>query len=247
MSKYISGLHAIEEALKKGLGIKLFIGKHSKRNDHLKKIASENGVPVSKVKIEEIDALLPGSSHRGITLELKGGSTVKKADTDDVFEFIDSVKEKENSLILILDGITDPHNYGAIIRSADQFGADCVITPERRSAKDSNIVASISSGAVFSVNNFTVTNLARTIEHLKKEGFWIYGADMKGEQIDKTNLKGHVALVMGSEGKGLHRLIEEKCDVLVSIPSLGQVDSLNVSVAAGVMMYEVKRQQKFST
>lgn len=245
MSKYISGLHAIEEALKKGLGMTLFIGKHSKRNEHLKTIASEKGVSISNVKMDEIDALIPGDSHRGVLLEIKEQRAKKVSNTMDVFEFIDTVKEKEHSLVLILDGITDPHNYGAIIRSADQFGADCVITPDRRSAKDSNVVASISSGAVFSVNTFTVTNLARTIDHLKNEGYWIYGADMKGEQIDKTNLKGLVALVMGSEGKGLHRLIEEKCDVLVSIPSLGQVDSLNVSVAAGVMMYEVKRQQKF--
>lgn len=152
---------------------------------------------------------------------------------------------KDTALILILDEITDPQNFGAILRSADQFSVDLVVVSSRKSAGKNETVVKVSSGAAVYVPVAVVANIGHAIETLKKYGFWVYGADMSGISILKTNLSGKTAIVMGSEGKGLHRLIRERCDALISIPSNGHVDSFNVSVAAGIIMYEIRRQQGF--
>jgi 23S rRNA (guanosine2251-2'-O)-methyltransferase len=146
-------------------------------------------------------------------------------------------------MVLALDGITDVHNLGALMRSADLFNADAVIVPGHRSAKDSDVVAKISSGASAFVPLFEVTNLVRTLGRLKDAGFWIYGADTDGQPAPRTNLAGNTALVLGSEGRGISRLVRETCDALVCIPARGHVDSFNVSVAGGILMYEIRRQQ----
>jgi 23S rRNA (guanosine2251-2'-O)-methyltransferase len=156
--------------------------------------------------------------------------------------FIEGLGERRNVLVLLLDEITDPHNYGAILRSAGQFGIDLVISRNRRSAKHADVIAKTSSGAAAWVPQAETANLVRTAEQLKESGFWIYGADMDGERADKLDLRGRVAFVLGSEGAGLSRLIREHCDGIVSIPSWGRLDSLNVSVAAGVLLYETRRQ-----
>ena len=150
--------------------------------------------------------------------------------------------KKENSIVVILDSITDPHNVGAIIRSCDQFGVDLVVLPERRGASESEIIGRSSAGASAWVQTSVVSNLVRTVEKLKEAGFWIYGADAGGETAGQTSLQGKIALVMGSEGSGISRLLEEKCDKIISIPTCGKLDSLNVSVACGVLLYEIKRQ-----
>ncbi len=161
----------------------------------------------------------------------------------DIKNFIRNNEDRDQLLVLILDGITDPHNFGAILRSADQFGVDLVVTPEKRSVSINATVAKVSVGAHAWVPTLQVTNIGRTIEELQKQGFWIYGADMGGGTAAETDLKGRTVIVMGSEGEGISRLIREKCDTMVSIPMNGHVDSLNVSVAAGILMYEVVRQR----
>ena len=158
---------------------------------------------------------------------------------------VDADAHRVRLLVVVLDGITDPHNYGAIIRSCDQFGVSLIVNPNSRSAKDSETVARTSAGASAWMPIATVPNLVRAVGLLKEAGFWVYGADMGGEPAHKKDLTGRVALVMGSEGEGIARLLREACDGIVSIPSKGQIDSLNVSVAAGVLLYEINRQRNF--
>lgn len=142
---------------------------------------------------------------------------------------------------MVLDGITDPHNLGAILRSADQFGADLVLIPERRSVQANETVVKVSSGAAQYVPVAVVTNLNRELEYLKKNGFWVYGADMKGNSSYEEKFSDRTVIVMGSEGDGMSSLVKKNCDYIVSIPMQGHIDSLNVSVAAGILMYEYRR------
>ena len=144
----------------------------------------------------------------------------------------------------VLDEITDPHNYGAILRSCDQFGVDLVLTRHRRTAKYADVIGRTSAGAAAWVPQAETANLPRAVEQLKNAGFWIYGADMEGESVYSRDLRGRTAIVLGGEGTGLSRLLRENCDAMISIPSLGRIDSLNVSVAAGVLFYEVLRQKR---
>lgn len=149
--------------------------------------------------------------------------------------------------LIILDRIEDPHNLGAIIRSAESFGFDGVIIPERRSASVSPIVYKTSAGAINNINVIMVKNINRSIEEIKEAGFWVYGlAGEASSPIDKTDLKGKVCLIVGNEGKGLSRLVRENCDILINIPMKGFVNSLNASVASAIAMYEVLRQNGFS-
>lgn len=149
--------------------------------------------------------------------------------------------------LIILDQIEDPHNLGAIIRSAESFGFDGVIIPERRSASVSPIVYKTSAGAINNINVIMVKNINRSIEEIKEAGFWVYGlAGEASSPIDETDLKGKVCLIVGNEGKGLSRLVRENCDILINIPMKGFVNSLNASVASAIAMYEVLRQNGFS-
>ena len=179
--------------------------------------------------------------HRGIVLISENEKQISenKVDFD---QFLKSIENKDSSIVVILDSITDPHNVGAIIRSCDQFGVDLVVLPERRGASESEIIGRSSAGASAWVQTSVVSNLVRTVEKLKEAGFWIYGADAGGETAGQTSLQGKIALVMGSEGSGISRLLEEKCDKIISIPTCGKLDSLNVSVACGILLYEIKRQ-----
>ena len=249
-----TGFHSIEELLKKkkSEGI-LYYSKISKRNTEAIDLAIENGYRSMKVSDSEISKIAESASHRGIAFvkstgmennekKVPASRRNKSIDLDSYLENLNS----ENAFVIILDGITDPHNLGAIIRSSDQFYADMVLIPSRNSAKDNATVSKTSAGADNYVNINVVTNISRAMDQLKKAGFWIYGADMNGNSINKTNLTGRVVLVMGSEGKGLRELTRTRCDNLISIPAKGNVDSLNVSVAAGIMMYEIRRQQNFS-
>ena len=157
---------------------------------------------------------------------------------------MNAAKEKGHApFIIICDKITDPHNLGSIIRTANCVGADGVIIPKRNSVGLNSVVAKTSAGAVEYTPVAKVTNLARTIDDLKKEGLWIAGADMDGDEMGRTNLTGAIGLVIGSEGEGISRLVKEKCDFIARIPMAGNINSLNASVAAGVLMYEVLRQR----
>jgi len=156
-----------------------------------------------------------------------------------------AAKRGEYSLVIVLDGVEDPHNLGAILRTADASGADGVLIPERRAAGITGTVAKASAGASEHLPVAKVTNVARTLEELKSKDLWIVGLDERGKQsYDEVDYKMNCAVVLGAEGKGLHDLVSKKCDFLVSIPMLGKVPSLNVSVAAGVVLYEIVRQRR---
>jgi 23S rRNA (guanosine2251-2'-O)-methyltransferase len=244
----IYGFHAIEEALRKSSGAGLVkyhtsAARGSKRVSAILRLAGEKGLTLKEVSQDELDRDSSGGDHRGVIFFPKAGSSGERKVAMSFDHWIEHFASEEGEqLLLILDGITDPQNLGAILRSADQFGVDLVILPERRSAKESPVVHKISSGASSWVQTVTVVNLVRAIEQLKEEGFWIYGADMEGEPVWGSKLGGKTVIVMGSEGKGLSALVKKSCDGLLSIPTTGHVDSLNVSVASGIFLYEYRRQ-----
>jgi len=242
MTRYVIGFHAIEEYLKKKPeGAVLLAGIRNRRVDELCRLAESLGARVETVSESELDALPLSGHHRGLVLAL---AEAPKARYTHFEEFAEG-STGDSALVLALDGITDVHNLGAILRSADLFSVDAVILPARRAAKDGDVVAKISSGASAYVTLLEVTNLVRCLDALKEKKFWVYGADMKGSPASGTDLRGRTCLVLGSEGRGLSRLVEEHCDGLVRIPTNGHVDSFNVSVAAGLLMYEARRQQDF--
>ncbi|KGF03648.1 23S rRNA (guanosine(2251)-2'-O)-methyltransferase RlmB [Anaerococcus lactolyticus] len=174
-------------------------------------------------------------NHQGVMVEAES------------FEYKDLRDLDKYQRLIILDQIEDPHNLGAIIRSAESFGFDGVIIPERRSASVSPIVYKTSAGAINNINIIMVKNTNRAIEEIKEAGFWVYGlAGEASSPIDQVDLKGKVCLIVGNEGKGLSRLVRENCDILINIPMKGFVNSLNASVASAIAMYEVLRQNGFS-
>ena len=249
--KIYTGFHSVEEKVrssqnKKETGLKILYAKPGPRVKKIVSQAKTQGIPCSETTEKELNSLVSNLSetakeHRGIVLISENEKQVSenKVDFD---QFLKSIENKDSSIVVILDSITDPHNVGAIIRSCDQFGVDLVVLPERRGASESEIIGRSSAGASAWVQTSVVSNLVRTVEKLKEAGFWIYGADAGGETAGQTSLQGKIALVMGSEGSGISRLLEEKCDKIISIPTCGKLDSLNVSVACGVLLYEIKRQ-----
>ncbi|AEC02874.1 23S rRNA (guanosine(2251)-2'-O)-methyltransferase RlmB [Parasphaerochaeta coccoides] len=248
MGEKITGAHAIEEALKQAsAGSTLYIQRGmGEKGARLERLAQLTGrVAVKKLSAAELDRMVPGIDHRGAVMDLgsvrRGGG---RANTTTVEDFLGSLEEGKDSLVMVLDGITDPHNLGAILRSADQFGVDLVVVPERRSAQANETVARVSSGASQYVPTAVVTNITSTLTMMKDHGFWIYGADMNGESSETIEFTGRCIIVMGSEGDGMSRLVRENCDFIVSIPMQGHIDSLNVSVAAGILMYEARRQRR---
>lgn len=250
MGDRIFGFHAIEEALKDApAGSVLYICRNmEKRNSRLESLARQNSsVVVKKIAKIEMDRMTQNADHRGALLELgatrdrKGASG--KRNSVSVKDFLAGLSDEKPAVVLALDSITDVQNLGAILRSADQFSVDLVIVPERRSAQANETVQRISSGAAQYVPIASVTNLVREIELLQKHNFWVYGADMGGGPSYATKFPARTVLVMGSEGDGLGQLIEKRCDHIVSIPTSGHIDSLNVSVAAGILLYEFRRQQ----
>ena len=249
--KIYTGFHSVEEKVrssqnKKETGLKILYAKPGPRVKKIISQAKTQGIPCSETTEKELNSLVSNLSetakeHRGIVLISENEKQISenKVDFD---QFLKSIENKDSNIVVILDSITDPHNVGAIIRSCDQFGVDLVVLPERRGASESEIIGRSSAGASAWVQTSVVSNLVRTVEKLKEAGFWIYGADAGGETAGQTSLQGKIALVMGSEGSGISRLLEEKCDKIISIPTCGKLDSLNVSVACGVLLYEIKRQ-----
>jgi len=236
----LTGFHAIEEALKRG-GVDGFlrVSGSGPRIKRILELAEKTGVRVERAKASELNAAAP--DNRGIILVLSGGA--RPGEGVDLDEFLEKLTEPK-ALVVLLDHVTDPHNYGAILRSADVFGADLVILPERRSAHDTDTVARSSAGAVAWVPVAIVPNLVRALTSLQENGFWGYAADMGGEDIGTAELPARCAVVLGSEGYGVSRLLKETCDGALSIPQKGNVDSLNVSVAAGLMMWEYRRRYR---
>lgn len=237
----IEGRNAVIEAYRAGRPIdKLFIldGCQDGPILMIKREAKAKQTPVKFVTKERLDQLSETGKHQGV---IAYAAAYEYATVE---EILDNARQKgEAPFLFLLDNIEDPHNLGAIIRTANLAGAHGVIVPKNRAAGLTAVVAKTSAGAL----NFTpvarVTNLAKTIEELKKEGIWFVCADMGGTTMYDLNLKGPIGLVIGNEGEGVGRLVKEKCDMIASIPMKGDIDSLNASVAAGVLAYEIVRQR----
>jgi 23S rRNA (guanosine2251-2'-O)-methyltransferase len=239
---YLTGFHAIEERIKSGKPHgSILLAKPGPRAREILVLARQFKIRVDRVGTYDLDQLAP--DHRGIALEVDDTGPGPDISLD---EFIAGLGDRRNALVVILDEITDPHNYGAILRSCDQFGVDLVLSRNRRNAKNAEILSKTSAGAVDWVPAAEAANLPRAAEDLKEAGFWIYGADMEGDAAYTVDLRGRAALVLGGEGSGISRLLREHCDRMIAIPSLGRIDSLNVSVAAGVLFYEAIRQRHSS-
>ena len=200
--------------------------------------AKKQDTMVQYVKKERLDQLSETKNHQGVIAYC---AACEYAEVSDILE--NAKKKGEAPFIVLLDGIEDPHNLGAIIRTANQAGAHGVIIPKRRAVGLTATVVKASAGAIHYTPVAKVTNIAKTIEELKEKGLWFACADMGGEVMYRANLTGPIGLVIGNEGSGVSRLVKEKCDYVVSIPMKGDIDSLNASVAAGVLAYEVVRQR----
>jgi 23S rRNA (guanosine2251-2'-O)-methyltransferase len=234
------GINAVAEALKASPEkIERICVERGQKNPRIREIvdlARQNHVRISFEERSWLDRKAEGSRHQGI---LCFAAEMATLDAEDILE-----QAKSPGLLVILDGVEDPHNLGAILRSAEAAGADGVILPQHRSAALSATVVKASAGAASHIKLARVTNLAQFIESLKKKGFWIAGLDAgSNKPIWEADLTEPTALILGSEGSGLHRLVKEKCDYVVSLPIRGVVSSYNVSVAAGIALYEVIRQR----
>lgn len=238
----IFGIHAVLAALERDHVMTLLVIQ-DKKSDKLKQLVTQaktNGCDVQFLKSHTFQQRYSALNHQGVVATLKSTKQYSESDIDSICEHSDNPL-----LILILDGITDPHNLGACLRSADASGVDMVIVPKDKSVQLTPVVRKVASGAAETVTFISVTNLARTLDKLKSLGVWLYGAcGHQSEPLYDIDLTGHVAIVMGAEGAGLRRLTREKCDGLFSIPMKGTVESLNVSVATGVCLFEVLRQRR---
>lgn len=195
-------------------------------------------VPIREVPKQKLDFMCGGKVHQGIAAVI---ATHEYCEIEDI---LNNAKQKgKDPFIIICDCIEDPHNLGAIIRTAEACSVDGIIIPKNRAASVNATVAKASSGALMYANIARVTNLTEAIKTLKENGVWVYGADMDGEIASNASLLGPIALVIGSEGHGISRLVKENCDNIISLPMYGKVNSLNASVAAGVLMYEIVRQR----
>ena len=231
------GRNPINEALSAGRSvIKVMIAKGSASGAavEIAAKAKKAGIPVQEVDRRKLDLMTKGAAHQGVAALC---AMKEYASVEDVLALAE--KRGEAPFIIILDEIEDPHNLGAIIRSAECAGAHGVIIKKRHSAGLTYTAYKASAGALEYLPVARVTNIADTVDELKRRNIWVYGADMNGEDYRRTDFSGGVALVIGSEGKGLSRLVREKCDVIVSLPLKGRINSLNASVAAGVLMYKV--------
>ena len=229
----LTGFHAVEEKIKSGKGcLALLVAKTGPRGRKIVELAVKNGIRVNRTGSHELDRRAP--DNRGLALEVEDGQPQQ---FEGLAGYLHSLEPQESALVVILDEITDPHNYGAILRSCDQFAAGLVICRSRRNAKHADIIAKTSAGASAWVPVVETPNLSRAVQELKDSGFWVYGADMEGSLLYETKLPDRLALILGGEA-GLSRLLKEGCDGLVAIPTCGKIDSLNVSVAAGIFLYE---------
>lgn len=236
----IVGRNPVREALRANRAInKIFMARGGNTGplQEIYGLARERHVPVQQVERGFLDKLVPDAVHQGVVAMAAPREYVS---VDDILVSA----EGQDPFLMLLDEITDPHNLGAILRSANAAGAHGVVIPQRRSAALTSVVAKASAGAVEYIPVARVTNMAQTIQYLQKQGVWVVGADMSGEILWDTRLEGPIALVIGGEDKGLGRLVREKCDLLVRLPMAGRVSSLNASVAAALLAYEVVRQRR---
>jgi len=241
LENVIVGRHPVREALRSGRPLNRIwfaAGTSGGSLEEIKSMALENKIPVQKVPRSRLDKIAGRKNHQGIAASVAVKGYVALDD------LIAPVPEKA-PLIFLLDGVSDPQNFGALLRVADAVGASGVVVQKRRGALLTPAVGKASAGAVEHVPVARVTNLARAVDFLKENNLWVVGADAKARKTFwDTDLKGPLALVVGSEGRGLGRLVREKCDYLVSLPMAGKTESLNVAVAAAVLAYEVVRQRR---
>ncbi len=235
----IIGKHAVMETLKKNKGInKLFYQKglaDSKISSIIELVKNHGGI-FQEVPKSKLDELTQGANHQGLVL------TVPPFDYQTIEDCLALAESKgQPPFLLILDGIEDPHNLGSILRTADAFGVHGIIIPKRRAVGLTGIVAKTSTGAIEHVPVVRVANIAQTIELLQNQGIWVFATDMAGEDVRQWNSQGPLAIVIGNEGQGVSPLVKQKADGIVTIPMVGHVQSLNASVAAGVLVYEVAR------
>lgn len=236
----ITGRNPVTEALKSGHPIeKLIVARGSEKTTaKIIAMAKDRGVPVYYAERQRLEAVCQGSAHQGVAAYV---SSYEYVQIEDILER--ARKREEDPFVVILDGIEDPHNLGAIIRNADGAGAHGVIIPKRRSAGITETVAKVSAGAVEYMAVARVSNLVQAIETLKEKGLWIAAADMDEEPYYEKDLKGKIGLVIGNEGSGISKLVKAHCDFSVSIPMKGGVASLNASSAAAVLLYEIRKQR----
>lgn len=236
---HLAGIHAVEEALVAGRPIDRILVARGQRGDRIQKIvdlARSRGVPVRFEERAQLDRAAGSEHHQGVVAFAASRAAVEIEDL--------LAEANANGLLVLLDGVEDPHNLGAIVRTALAAGATGIVIPERRSAGLTDTVARVSAGALAHLPVARVKNLARALEQLKEANFWVIGLDEHAEKnYTAVDYKGRVAIVMGSEGTGLHELVRKRCDFVVSIPMSGPVGSLNVSVAAGIVLFEVVRQR----
>ena len=235
----IIGRNAVAEALKSGRTIDSLLVARGERGGSIGKIIGQcrdKGIVVKETDVRKLDKICGGSNHQGVA------AWAAAHEYSSIEDILRNAEEKgEQPFVIICDEIEDPHNLGAIIRTADACGAHGIIIPKRRGVSLTYAVGKVSAGAVEYVPVAKVANLPSAIEELKEKGFWVYGADMNGTRWDQQDYSGSVALVIGSEGKGISRLVREKSDFIVSLPMKGKINSLNASVAAGILMYEIAK------
>lgn len=237
----VFGIHAVNALLERAPQdvLELFVMKDrdDKRMQPLIQQARKHGVSVQFCNRKTLDDMVQGQ-HQGVIAKARPASSGTEADLATI------VEQQQKPFLLVLDGITDPHNLGAILRSADAAGVHAVVSPKDRSVKLTSVVRKVACGAAETVPFITVTNLARTLRQLQEAGVWVVGtAGETDKLVYQSDLKGPLALVLGAEGEGLRRLTRETCDELVKIPMFGSVSSLNVSVAAGICLFEAVRQR----
>ena len=240
-SRIIYGFHAVTSRLRSSAGgvIEVFVdaAREDRRTQELLKAAEGRGVRVMRVDDKRLDGMTHHARHQGVAARIEAARL--PTHVEDVLDALE-----EPPLLLILDGVTDPHNLGACLRVADAMGVHAVMAPKDRAVGITAVVSKVASGAAESVPYIAVTNLARAMRELKERGVWIVGADERAEEdLYAAKLAGPLAWVLGAEGEGMRRLTREHCDTLVRIPMLGAVESLNVSVSAGICLAETRRQR----
>jgi 23S rRNA (guanosine2251-2'-O)-methyltransferase len=240
----LTGIHAVREALEAGRALERVLiarGRQDTRVEKIVQLARAQNVPVRFEERAQLDRLADTKDHQGVVAV----TASRPAATLEEILARAKADSKQKGLIVLLDGIEDPHNLGAIIRTTLAAGAHGVVIPERRAAGLTDTVARSSAGALAHLPVAKVTNLVRTMEELKEAGYWLVGLDERANQnYTEADYTSPVAIVMGSEGKGLHELTRKRCDFVVSLPTTGPVKSLNVSVAAGVVLFEALRQRR---
>lgn len=242
MEDQVEGRNSVTELLKSGKDInKLYVQKGEKHGsiNEIIKLAKQNKVVITELDRAKLDQMSESHNHQGVIAIVP---PYEYCDVDDILEYAKS--KNESPFILILDGIEDPHNLGSIIRTAECSGVHGIIIPKRRSVQVNATVNKTSAGAAQYVKVARVNNLTETIKYLKENDVWIYGTDIEGKcYYNEQKYNGGVAIVIGSEGFGMSRLVKENCDFLVKIPMVGKINSLNASVSAGILMYEVFNQR----